>query len=38
MILSPGNLDPTATYYGTVSASPPAVDNVWKRGRPLPSF
>jgi len=41
MILSPGNLinaPVAATYYGTVAANPPAADNVWKKGRPLPNF
>ena len=33
MILAPGNMQTTATYYGTTGGSP---DKVWQRARPLP--
>jgi prepilin-type processing-associated H-X9-DG protein len=33
MILAPGNLKPTATYFGTTQGKP---ENVWTKGRPLP--
>jgi prepilin-type processing-associated H-X9-DG protein/prepilin-type N-terminal cleavage/methylation domain-containing protein len=35
MILSPGNLDSGATYFGTTQGKP---ENVWQKGRPLPDF
>jgi prepilin-type processing-associated H-X9-DG protein len=35
MILSPGNLDSTATYFGSSQGKP---ENVWSKGRPLPNF
>jgi prepilin-type N-terminal cleavage/methylation domain-containing protein/prepilin-type processing-associated H-X9-DG protein len=38
MILSPGNLDPTATNYSStnIPATTDRSTNVWQRGRPLP--